>query len=139
MHIYSFDVPQLNYDCTTRNPLTMSDAHSILAIAQNLTWKNALTTTFVTWLTYWIVVGIYRVYFHPLAHIPGPKVTHQHKPVPTESSSDQSLASRLDFLVRILLRSISKQIPIRLENQTAPRTIRPHRPHQSDPRSYTRP
>ena len=26
------------------------------------------------WILYWLAIGVYRVYFHPLANIPGPKV-----------------------------------------------------------------
>jgi len=26
------------------------------------------------WILYWLAVGVYRVYIHPLANIPGPKV-----------------------------------------------------------------
>lgn len=36
--------------------------------------KEIVASVFGIWLLYWVSVGIYRVYFHPLAGIPGPKV-----------------------------------------------------------------
>lgn len=36
--------------------------------------KEAAVFACTGWLVYWMAVGIYRVYFHPLAKIPGPKV-----------------------------------------------------------------
>jgi hypothetical protein len=36
--------------------------------------KTAVASLFCIWLLYWLAIGIYRVYFHPLAKIPGPKV-----------------------------------------------------------------
>jgi hypothetical protein len=39
------------------------------------TWSDGLTAVLAIWLTYCVSVGIYRVYFHPLAKFPGPKVS----------------------------------------------------------------
>jgi hypothetical protein len=36
--------------------------------------KEIFASLFGIWLLRWLAVGVYRVYFHPLAHIPGPKV-----------------------------------------------------------------
>jgi hypothetical protein len=40
------------------------------------TWRDGLTAAFATWLAYYVALCIYRVYFHPLAKFPGPKVTY---------------------------------------------------------------
>jgi len=36
--------------------------------------KEFAASLFGIWILYWFAVGVYRVYFHPLANIPGPKV-----------------------------------------------------------------
>jgi hypothetical protein len=36
--------------------------------------KTVAASSFGIWILYWLVIGIYRVYFHPLSKIPGPKV-----------------------------------------------------------------
>ncbi|CAN9358279.1 unnamed protein product [Alternaria alternata] len=36
--------------------------------------KTLVASLFGIWLLYWLAIGIYRVYFHPLSKIPGPKL-----------------------------------------------------------------
>lgn len=36
--------------------------------------SNAFLAALVTWIVYLVVGGIYRLYFHPLAKFPGPKI-----------------------------------------------------------------
>ncbi|OAL02174.1 putative benzoate 4-monooxygenase cytochrome P450 [Phaeosphaeriaceae sp. SRC1lsM3a] len=52
----------------------MPETSIFLTVLQNWTWKNAFVTTFVAWILYYVLLGIYRVYFHPLAKFPGPKL-----------------------------------------------------------------
>ncbi|KAJ4355384.1 uncharacterized protein N0V89_003400 [Didymosphaeria variabile] len=53
------------------------DAHvltSYLEQAQTISAGKLFGTFFAIWLSYWITIGVYRVYFHPIAHIPGPRL-----------------------------------------------------------------
>jgi hypothetical protein len=43
-------------------------------LVRNSRWSETVASLFAIWLLYWLAVGVYRVYFHPLAKIPGPKV-----------------------------------------------------------------
>ena len=43
-------------------------------LSRQIESKTVVASLFCTWLLYWLAIGIYRVYFHPLSKIPGPKV-----------------------------------------------------------------
>ena len=43
--------------------------------------KESVAYLLGIWILYWLAVGVYRVYFHPLAHIPGPKVRARRRRV----------------------------------------------------------
>jgi hypothetical protein len=47
---------------------------SLFAIVQRWTWSDAFLAVLSAWVAYFVTVGIYRVYFHPLSNFPGPKV-----------------------------------------------------------------
>jgi hypothetical protein len=43
-------------------------------LSRQIGLKTVVASLFCIWLLYWLAIGIYRVYFHPLSKIPGPKV-----------------------------------------------------------------
>ncbi|KAB2099215.1 hypothetical protein AG0111_0g12460 [Alternaria gaisen] len=43
-------------------------------LSRQIGLKTLVASLFCIWLLYWLAVGIYRVYFHPLSKIPGPKL-----------------------------------------------------------------
>jgi hypothetical protein len=47
---------------------------SLFATVQRWTWSDAFLAVLSAWVAYFVTVGIYRVYFHPLSDFPGPKV-----------------------------------------------------------------
>lgn len=51
---------------------------TIIGYLQGLGVKDGIVVVILLWCTYWVGVGIYRVYFHPLAQFPGPKVRSLH-------------------------------------------------------------
>lgn len=63
--------------CDTADNI-MSETNIFFDALQDWTWTNALATTFIAWVMYYVAIGIYRIYFHPLAKFPGPKVSATH-------------------------------------------------------------
>jgi hypothetical protein len=55
----------------------MPKLYSLLITLQIWTWRDTFAAAFLIWVAYYVAVGIYRVYFHPLAKFPGPKVISQ--------------------------------------------------------------
>lgn len=59
--------------CYTKTEI-MRDTSSPLAFLQDWMWRDVLAFGFTACAAYYVAVGIYRVYFHPLSKFPGPKV-----------------------------------------------------------------
>jgi hypothetical protein len=55
----------------------MPKIYSLFTTLQTWTWKDAFSAAFLFWVAYYVAVGTYRIYFHPLAKFPGPKVISQ--------------------------------------------------------------
>ncbi|OAA55716.1 Cytochrome P450 [Cordyceps fumosorosea ARSEF 2679] len=47
---------------------------AISDIAVDFSWCFAAYTSFACWLVYAVCLGIYRLYYSPIAHLPGPKL-----------------------------------------------------------------
>ncbi|KAF2832484.1 putative benzoate 4-monooxygenase cytochrome P450 [Ophiobolus disseminans] len=52
----------------------MSNPEGIPISFLTLALSNAFQYAFVAWIAYYIAVSIYRIHFHPLAKLPGPKL-----------------------------------------------------------------
>ncbi|KAH7093674.1 benzoate 4-monooxygenase cytochrome P450 [Paraphoma chrysanthemicola] len=52
----------------------MTDRVGILDLFAGASWRSVVACLFGAWCAYYVVVGIYRIYFHPLARFPGPKL-----------------------------------------------------------------
>lgn len=115
----------------------MSQLRPQLDMLPSVAFKDIIVYGFASWISYYIALGIYRVYFHPLAKFPGPKVTFTYTPSAKDTLTIPP-ASSLDLLVRILLRTLSSSIPVWFQDQTTPRTVWPHRSHKSHTSTYPR-
>ncbi|KAM3436334.1 hypothetical protein NHJ13734_005104 [Beauveria thailandica] len=47
---------------------------AISDIAAGFSWQLALYTSFACWLVYAVCLGVYRLWYSPIAHLPGPKL-----------------------------------------------------------------
>ncbi len=47
---------------------------TVPSIAAGFTWELAAYTSFACWVVYAVCLGVHRLWYSPIAHLPGPKL-----------------------------------------------------------------
>jgi hypothetical protein len=75
---------------------------SLFAIARRWTWSDAILAAVSAWVAYFVTVGIYSVYFHPLSGGPGPKVSATRRSRTSAQSAHYSFTRDQKILINLL-------------------------------------